>query len=164
MIGYSGSGKTHFILNAIKLLKKNLNYEVAVVKNIHEHQIDEENKDSFKYGEAGAKFSITKNVNNETTIFLKNRISIERLLEWIANGPYKIDLVFIEGFRNLNYPTILCLKNFEELTPQLTSNVKIISGLICSKNNYKKEEINLDTPILDIQRDFKRFLIVFNIK
>lgn len=164
MIGYSGSGKTHFILNAIKLLKKNLNYEVAVVKNIHEHQIDEENKDSFKYGEAGAKFSITKNVNNETTIFLKNRISIERLLEWIANGPYKIDLVFIEGFRNLNYPTILCLKNFEELTPQLTSNVKTISGLICSKNNYKKEEINLDTPILDIQRDFESFLEIFNIK
>ena len=135
-----------------------------MVKNIHEHQIDEENKDSFKYGESGAKFSITKNVNNETTIFLKNRISIERLLEWIANGPYKIDLVFIEGFRNLNYPTILCLKNFEELTPQLTSNVKIISGLICSKNNYKKEEINLDTPILDIQRDFGRFLEIFNIK
>lgn len=135
-----------------------------MVKNIHEHQIDEEDKDSFKYGEAGAKFSITKNVNNETTIFLKNRISIERLLEWIANGPYKIDLVFIEGFRNLNYPTILCLKNFEELTPQLTSNVKTISGLICSKNNYKKEEINLDTPILDIQRDFESFLEIFNIK
>lgn len=135
-----------------------------MVKNIHEHQIDEEGKDSFKYGEAGAKFSITKNVNNETTIFLKNRISIERLLEWIANGPYKIDLVFIEGFRNLNYPTILCLKNFKELTPQLTSNVKILSGLICSKNNYKKEEINLDTPILDIQRDFESFLEIFSIK
>ncbi|MFX0187266.1 MAG: molybdopterin-guanine dinucleotide biosynthesis protein B [Candidatus Hodarchaeota archaeon] len=164
MIGYSGSGKTHFILNAIKLLKKNLNYEVAIVKNIHEHQIDKEDKDSFKYGKAGAQFSITKNVKNETTIFLRKEISIKELLEWITSGPYKIDLIFIEGFRNLNYPTILCLKNFEEIKPQLTKNVRMISGLICSQNARKKEKIDINLPIIDIKKEFGRFLEIFNIK
>lgn len=164
MIGYSGSGKTHFILNAIKLLKKNLNYEVAIVKNIHEHQIDKEDKDSFKYGEAGAQFSITKNVKNETTIFIRKEISIKELLEWITSGPYKIDLIFIEGFRNLNYPTVLCLKNFEEIKPQLTENVRMISGLICSQNARKNEKIDIDLPIIDIQKEFERFLEIFNIK
>lgn len=164
MIGYSGSGKTHFILNAIKLLKKNLNYEVAIVKNIHEHQIDKEDKDSFKYGEAGAQFSITKNVKNETTIFLRKEISIKELLEWIRSGPYKIDLIFIEGFRNLNYPTVLCLKNFEEIKPQLTENVRMISGLICSQNARRNEKIDIDLPIIDIQKEFERFLKIFNIK
>lgn len=163
MIGNSGSGKTHFILNAIKLLKKNLNYEVAVVKNIHEHQIDEENKDSFKYGEAGAKFSITKNVNNETTIFLKNRISIERLLEWLANGPYKIDVVFIEGFRNLDYPSILCIKEWKDLEPQLNDKVKMISGLICSKDINESKEAKQNIPIIDIQKEFEKFLEIFKI-
>ena len=163
MIGYSGSGKTHFILNAIKLLKKNLNYEVAIVKNIHEHQIDKEDKDSFKYGEAGAQFSITKNVKNETTIFLRKEISIKELLEWIRSGPYKIDLIFIEGFRNLNYPTVLCLKNFEEIKPQLTENVRMISGLICSQNALKNEKIDINLPIIDIQKEFKKFLKIFNI-
>ena len=164
MIGYSGSGKTHFILNAMKLLKKNLNYEVAIVKNIHEHQIDKEDKDSFKYGEAGAQFSITKNVKNETTIFLKKEISIKELLEWIKSGPYKIDLVFIEGFRNLKYPTILCLKNFEEIKPQITENVRMISGLICSQNARKNEKIDIDLPLIDIQKEFQKFLEIFNIK
>jgi len=126
LIGYSGSGKTQFILNAIELLRINLNYQTAVIKNIHEHQIDKENKDSYKYAEAGAKFSITKNVYNETTIFLKEKIRIEKLLEWIAYGPYKIDLIFIEGFRNLDYPTILCAKNLSELESQLTNNVRMI--------------------------------------
>jgi molybdopterin-guanine dinucleotide biosynthesis protein B len=164
LIGYSGSGKTHFILNIIKLLKKNLNYEVAIVKNIHEHQIDKEDKDSFKYGEAGAQFSITKNVKNETTIFIRKEISIKELLEWITSGPYKIDLIFIEGFRNLNYPTVLCLKNFEEIKPQLTENVRMISGLICSQNARKNEIIDIDLPIIDIQKEFERFLEIFNIK
>ncbi len=164
MIGYSGSGKTHFILNAIKLLKKNLNYEVAIVKNIHEHQIDKEDKDSFKYGEAGAQFSITKNVKNETTIFLRKEISIKELLEWITSGPYKIDLIFIEGFRNLNYPTVLCLKNFEEIKPQLTKNVRMISGLICSQNALKNKKIDKNLPIIDIQKEFEKFLKIFNIK
>ena len=164
MIGYSGSGKTQFILNAIELLRINLNYQTAVIKNIHEHQIDKENKDSYKYAEAGAKFSITKNVYNETTIFLKEKIRIEKLLEWIAYGPYKIDLIFIEGFRNLDYPTILCAKNLSELESQLTNNVRMISGVICSKFTHKNKKINIDLPIIDIQKEFEKFLKIFNIK
>ncbi|TFG17052.1 MAG: molybdopterin-guanine dinucleotide biosynthesis protein MobB, partial [Promethearchaeota archaeon] len=51
VIGYSGTGKTHFILNALDLLKKVKNYNGAVIKNIHEHQIDKEGKDSYLYCE-----------------------------------------------------------------------------------------------------------------
>ncbi|MHA2399095.1 MAG: GTP-binding protein, partial [Promethearchaeota archaeon] len=34
IIGYSGSGKTYFIMNAIKLIKKQLSYNMAVIKNV----------------------------------------------------------------------------------------------------------------------------------
>ena len=111
LLGTSGTGKTHFITNTIKLLKKHLNYETAVIKNIHEHEIDEEGKDSYKYSEAGAVYSITRNVNNENTIFLKKPIKIEGLIDWLEQGPFKIDLFLIEGFKNLNYPSILCVRN-----------------------------------------------------
>ena len=64
VVGYSGTGKTQLILNAISLFKENLNYKVAVIKNIHEHEIDKKGKDSYKYAEEGATFSITKNIND----------------------------------------------------------------------------------------------------
>ncbi|GAH10484.1 unnamed protein product, partial [marine sediment metagenome] len=86
LLGTSGAGKTHFITNVIKLLKKRLNYETAVIKNIHEHEIDEEGKDSYKYSEAGAVYSITRNVYSENTIFLKKSIEIEKLMDWLEQG------------------------------------------------------------------------------
>ena len=51
VIGYSGSGKTHFIQKAIKRLKTEFNFEVVVIKNVHQHKIDEEGKDSYKFSE-----------------------------------------------------------------------------------------------------------------
>ena len=161
LIGLSGSGKTKFILDAIKLLKKERDYDVAVIKNIHEHQIDEKGKDSYMYAEMGAHYSITKNIYNETTIFLKKKITIEDLKEWILNGPFKTDIIFTEGFRDLNYPTVLCLKNLEELKSQLNKNVKVISGVICSLNLIDK--VNSKIPIIDIEKDFNKFLEIFNI-
>ncbi|MFX1315688.1 MAG: molybdopterin-guanine dinucleotide biosynthesis protein B [Promethearchaeota archaeon] len=162
IVGYSGSGKTHFIINAIKLIKQNLNKEVSVIKFIHEHQIDKKGKDSYKYSEAGAIYSILKNIDNETTIFLKKNADINSIIEWLKNGPYKTDFIFTEGFRALNYPTVLCVKNFDEVESQLTENVKLISGLIVlrteNRNNY------LDLPIINIERDFKKFIEIFSIK
>lgn len=161
VIGFSGSGKTYLILNALKLLRSTLNYKVAVIKNIHEHQIDKKDKDSYKFGEAGAYFSITQNINDETTIFLKKKISSEKLIEWLLKGPFNVDLIFFEGFRKLNYPTILCLKNWEELESQLNYNVKMISGLICLEEERKENELKI--PIIDIENDFDKFLATFKI-
>lgn len=44
LIGFSGSGKTTFITNAIRFFKKKLNYDVAVIKYIHEHRVDKEKR------------------------------------------------------------------------------------------------------------------------
>ncbi len=161
VIGQSGSGKTMLIAHAIKLLKLYFNYEVAIIKNIHEHQIDEEGKDSYVFSEAGATYSITKNIYNETVIFSKKELNIETIIEWLLKGPFKIDLVFTEGFRSLEAPTIICLKELKELKPQYNENIKMISGLICSKKVEESNEFNL--PIIDIETDFDEFLKNFKI-
>lgn len=161
-MGTSGTGKTHFITNAIKLLKKHLNYEIAVIKNIHEHEVDEKGKDSYEYCEAGAVYSITKNVYDENTIFLKKKIDVEELINWLEHGPFKIDLFFIEGFKNLKYPTVLCVKEFSDVENQLGKNIRMISGLVC--NNTIPKQHDLKIPIVDIEKEFEEFLEIFHIK
>ncbi|MHA1762937.1 MAG: molybdopterin-guanine dinucleotide biosynthesis protein B, partial [Promethearchaeota archaeon] len=107
-IGYSGSGKTHQILNVIKLLDEKFNYKVCVIKYIHEHLIDHKGKDSYRYSEKGATFSITRNKFNETAIHIKKDLSFQKLVEWINNAPIKFHVLLMEGFRDLAFPTVLC--------------------------------------------------------
>jgi len=162
VIGYSGSGKTYFIMNAIKLLKLKMHLNVAVIKNVKHHQIDEKGKDSRMFTESGACYSVIQNLNKEMAVFLNARdINFNRLIKWLDQGPYEIDVIFTEGFRNLNNPTILCISKIDEIEPQLTDNVKMISGIICGKKSYNK--ITLGIPILNIEEDFQRFLDIFDI-
>ncbi len=162
VIGYSGSGKTHFIQKAIRKLKTELNFEVVVIKNIHQHQIDKEGKDSYIFTEAGAVYSIIKNKFNENAIFFKKKINSEELIKWIIKGPFKVEIIFFEGFRNLSFPTILCVKELSEIKPQLNENVKAISGLIATSKLNQKSEIKL--PIVDVEEKFESFLKIFEIK
>lgn len=94
-------------------------------------------------------------------IFSKKELNIEEIIKWLLKGPFKIDLVFTEGFRSLEVPTIICLKELKELKPQYNENIKMISGLICAKNLDESNEFKL--PIIDIQTDFDEFLKIFKI-
>ena len=162
VVGYSGSGKTSFITSAIKLLKEKLNYNVAVIKNVKHHPVDQKGKDSYEFIEAGAKFSVIQNDHNETAIFMKTEEGkLQELLKWLMNGPFKLDLIFTEGFRNLHNPTVLCISNINEIEGQLTENVKIVSGVISSKKSIK-DKIS-DLPIVDIESQFSLFLNLFKI-
>ncbi len=163
IIGNSGSGKTFFIANAIKLLKKNLNYNVAVIKNVKHHPIDKKGKDSYIFRESGASYSVIKNNDFEIAIFIDLKVfNLEKFLLWLDNGPFNIDLLLTEGFRNFNYPTVLCISNLDETEEQLTRYVKMISGIIC-KSRFDIKQI-FKIPIIDIKKKFFRFLEIFNVK
>ncbi|MFX1361432.1 MAG: molybdopterin-guanine dinucleotide biosynthesis protein B [Promethearchaeota archaeon] len=161
VIGYSGTGKTFLIVEAIILLKQQLNYNCSVIKNIHEHRIDTQGKDSYKFTDAGAQYSISRNKFNENVIFIKKDIEIHNIIEWIEDGPLKTDILFLEGFRNLPFPAILCINDLPEIKPQLTNQVKMISGLITTKPNELQEEIGI--PIIDIHKEFDKFLNIFKV-
>ncbi len=162
VIGYSGSGKTYFIKNAIKLFKDRLGYNVTVIKNVKHHQIDNKGKDSQIFTEYGASYSIIQNLNKEMAIFLNaEEIRLDEFIKWLDRGPYEIDIMFTEGFRDLKHPTVLCISDIDEIEPQLTDNVKMISGIICGKNVI--ENITLGVSIINIEENFQRFLEIFNI-
>ncbi|MFW5895460.1 MAG: molybdopterin-guanine dinucleotide biosynthesis protein B [archaeon] len=159
-IGLSGSGKTYIVERLISLLDKQFGLKSAVVKNIHKHQMDTEGKDTYRYGEAGAKLSITKNVPGETTIFIKNYLEMEKLMNWIEKGPFSIDIFIAEGFRDLKVPTVLCARDTEKIEDQITETTKAISGLIAEeeRENYK------GLPVINIERNPKPFLKLLDLR
>ncbi|MFW9771570.1 MAG: molybdopterin-guanine dinucleotide biosynthesis protein B [Candidatus Heimdallarchaeota archaeon] len=162
VIGHSGSGKTYLITKAIKLLKNQLNLNSSVIKNIHEHKIDIEGKDSHRFIDAGAQYSVIRNRLDENAIFFNKKVELHKLIEWIKGGPFKTDIIFIEGFRNLRFPTILCIKELSEVSSQLTNKVKMISGFITA--NRARFQTETGIPVVDIVNDFERFLNIFKIK
>jgi molybdopterin-guanine dinucleotide biosynthesis protein MobB len=161
LLGFSGSGKTTFIIRAIQLLQTHLNYNIACIKNVRQHKIDIEGKDSFEFTKAGAKYSIIKNQFNEHAFFIKSELEIQAIIEWIKKGPLEVDLIFIEGFRNLDYPTVLCVKDSKEIEQQLSDKVKMISGILSSKDQTLKEYNGI--PLRDLNTDFNDFLKIFEI-
>jgi molybdopterin-guanine dinucleotide biosynthesis protein B len=162
VIGYSGSGKTHLIAHAIKKLKSELDLTIIVIKNVHTHKIDTEGKDSFKFSDAGADFSVIRNKYNEVAIFFKKDLHVDRIIELVMKLSDHIDLVFAEGFRDLKVPTILCVKNLEDINTQLNPNIKMISGLVSTKGR-RKTDIQ-DLPIVNIKTEFDQFLEIFDIR
>ena len=162
LFGYSGSGKTHLIENVISVLKKKLNYDIGVIKNIHEHPIDTKGKDSFRYLQAGADLSIIRNKFHNIAFFLTKEMNVQTFINWVVQGPFKLDLLFIESFRNLPYPSILCVQNIEDIQPQLTDRVKMISGYITNR------ELKMDSfsgiPLIDINQNFVKFTKIFNLE
>ena len=87
---------------------------------------------------------------------------MEELIKWIELGPFKVDLVFIEGFKNLRYPTILCVEKFSDIENQVGEDVKMISGRIM--NSAIPDDHDLKLPLIDIEKEFKKFLEIFGIK
>jgi len=161
VIGYSGSGKTYLIEKIIRKLKVELNLEVSVIKYIHEHRIDERGKDSFRFSESGAVFSIINNKFGESAIFLKKEINLDELIIWLDQSPFNMEIIIFESFRNLPYPTILCVKELKDVKEQFTENVKMISGLITKSEITQSEEVDL--PVVDLDKDFKEFCKIFKI-
>ena len=162
LIGYSGSGKTFFIEHAIKLLKENLNLNSGVIKNVYMHLVDIEGKDSHRFLAKGASFALIKNKFNHHALFFNNAIDFESIIDWIKKGPFEFDILFIEGFRNLKIPIILCVNKEEDIEPQISDEVKLISGIITKTDDYPKEYYGI--PIMDIEKNFKLFIKTFEIK
>jgi molybdopterin-guanine dinucleotide biosynthesis protein MobB len=159
LIGYSGSGKTYFITTATMLLKKRYNYNISVIKNVHLHPIDQEGKDSHKYIESGASASIIKNQMNQSAIFLHDGYDVAGLITILENLPLKTDILFIEGFRSLAFPSLLCVKKLEEIKQQYNEYVKAISGKLFVKD---LKSVNYDLlPVINIERDFDLFCELF---
>lgn len=100
-VAYSGSGKTTLIEKLIIVLKENGLRTAAIKHDCHTFEIDHEGKDSWRFTNAGADITII-NSDDKTAYVKRSGLEFEQLIDLI----HDVDLVLVEGYKNLNIPQI----------------------------------------------------------
>ena len=146
VIGWKNSGKTYYIKEIIKKLRKK-GLSVASIKHAHhDFDIDKPKTDSFLHREAGSQQVIISSSKRWVKITeLEN--SPEKNLNELIQQLTKTDIVLIEGFKNENHPKIEIIKEDSKryLFNKISNVVAVISDIKINNNirQFKKNEIDL---------------------
>lgn len=128
VVGYQNSGKTTIIEKCVKEFAF-LGIKVGVLKH-HGHggTPDVYQKDSVRHFQAGAKVSA---VAGEGALLLHARIdeskSLVKFIELYQHF-FEIEVLFIEGYKNLSYPKIVCLRDENDLDLLELPNIQAIAS------------------------------------
>ena len=98
---YSGTGKTTLIEQIIPRLKE-AGISLAVIKHdAHGLKFDKEGKDSWRFSNAGADYSIV-NGPEQSAIFVSRPLSLEEAIGMIT----EVDLILIEGYKTGSFDKV----------------------------------------------------------
>jgi len=105
--GPSNSGKTTLILKVARKLIHEHGLEVAIIKHDPKDKarFDTPGKDSYKFSDTGAKVVVTS--PNKTTYFSNKQQSFEEIVSMFGD----VDMVLVEGLKNLPLPRISIFRN-----------------------------------------------------
>ena len=105
--GPSNSGKTTLILKVARKLIHEHNMEVAIIKHDPKDKarFDTPGKDSYKFSDTGAKVVVTS--PNKTTYFSNKHQEFEEIVDMFGD----VDIVLVEGLKNLPLPRISIFRN-----------------------------------------------------
>ncbi len=146
VIGWKNSGKTYYVQEIIKILRKK-GYSVASIKHAHhEFDVDKPKTDSFLHRKAGSQQVIISSSKRWVKITeLEN--STEKNLTELIQQLSTTDIVIVEGFKNDNHPKIEIIKEKSKnyLFNQISNVVALISDIEVDSNikKFKKNEIDL---------------------
>lgn len=109
--GFSGSGKTTFICRLIGRLCED-GKRIAVIKHHHSElkasEFSDRSKDSWRYVDAGAVYSVVVAANvsvaidakcGERVVLMEDRTDKDSVIDAISEIP-DMDLILVEGFKN----------------------------------------------------------------
>ena len=104
IVGYSNSGKTTILSSVIELLVKE-GYSVAAIKSARAHSFQKGNKDSDRFIRAGAG-SVSVVFDNGVQMFVPRNMGVDLIIKilYVTSEP---DIIFLEGFKRLEYDKIL---------------------------------------------------------
>ena len=105
--GPSNSGKTTLILKVARKLIHEHDMEVAIIKHDPKDKarFDTPGKDSYKFTDTGAKVVVTS--PNKTTYFSSKHQEFEEIVDMFG----EVDIVLVEGLKNLPLPRISIFRN-----------------------------------------------------
>ena len=146
VIGWKNSGKTYYVQEIIKKLRKK-GYSVASIKHAHhEFDVDQPKTDSFLHRKAGSQqviISSSKRWVKITELENSSEKNLTELLQQLSTT----DIVIVEGFKNDNHPKIEIIKEKSKnyLFNQISNVVALISDIEVNSNirKFKKNEIEL---------------------
>jgi molybdopterin-guanine dinucleotide biosynthesis protein MobB len=96
IVGKSDSGKTTLVEGLIRELVAR-GYRVASVKHhIHEVEVDQPGKDSWRHGRAGA---VTAMISSPTQFVCVRTVDRERTIEELVEAAGDCDILITEGFK-----------------------------------------------------------------
>ncbi len=143
--GPSNSGKTTLILKVARKLIHEHDMEVAIIKHDPKDKarFDTPGKDSYKFTDTGAKVVVTS--PNKTTYFSSKHQEFEEIVDMFG----EVDIVLVEGLKNLPLPRISIFRNKidEEYFPYM--NALAIDESI-DLNTYTLPE---DVSVLDLNNE-----------
>lgn len=103
-VGFSGSGKTTFIEQLIKVIKRR-GFSVAVIKHdAHRFQMDKEGKDTYRFYEAGSD-CVAISSPEQCAVRLRTETPLD-VYGMIRMLPGEYDVILIEGYRMSDLPKI----------------------------------------------------------
>ncbi len=158
VVGTKSSGKTTTIEVLTKELTKR-GYKIAVVKHIPEPNftIDTEEKDTWRFGQSGAKIIVSVASDEIATIEKIDTTSFS--LEEILQRCRDVDLVFLEGFKKLvgknhDVPKIVTVKSAKEAleASETFKPILTFTGL------YSIETLNLNVPYLNVLQNREKIV------
>lgn len=101
--GYSGSGKTTLIEKILPELKRQ-GLSAGIIKHIHHNlEIDVKGKDTDRFFRAGADFVFAHDAQQS---FMRLRHQKGKLLDATGKFPSELDLIIVEGHKDLDIPGI----------------------------------------------------------
>ncbi len=113
LTGYSGSGKTTFMVKLISALV-HLGLKVATIKHdVHGFEMDKPGKDSWRHKQAGATASV---ISSPTKIGLVMDADHDHDPSELARLFPEVDIVLTEGYKSGPYPKV------EIFRPEATEN------------------------------------------
>jgi len=165
VVGSSNSGKTTAIESIIKGLTKK-GYTVATAKRIPEPEftIDTQGKDTWRHAKAGAS-TVLSVAPNELTTIKKVDTKKYALTQLIAQFPDKVDIILIEGFKNLvgkdmTIPKIVATKTDDETSEALERYKNIIAFI----GHIPHQKVEPEIPFVDTLKEPEKLVELVNKK
>jgi len=151
VVGTKRSGKTTAVEALVKGLTKR-GYKVATAKHVPETNftIDTEGKDTWKHAKAGARIVIAV-APNEVAIIKKDDTSKYKLNDIVKNCEKEVDIIILEGFRNLvkndfSVPKIVTVKTIGEAKKA----TKCFKPILAFAGSVSTERLGLGVPYVDV--------------
>ena len=129
IIGRSGSGKTTVITKLIPEITAR-GYKVSTIKHTHHaFDVDKPGKDSYSHRLAGATEVLVGSAKKWALIHEKKKDNEEDNINTLVSRMEKVDLVLVEGFKNLNHSKMEIFRK-DLKKPTLFDNDNSIVALI----------------------------------